>query len=71
MAQRNRASDPVQLFVPSAHANAGVHALIMSDLKAFSAEQIGETAVAAGIYTKTGKLTAHYAPKKRKGSRAA
>jgi hypothetical protein len=43
------------------HANAAIHAAIMKRLSKMSAEEIFQTAVKAGIYTKKGKLKKPYA----------
>jgi hypothetical protein len=45
------------------HANAKVHARIMRKLARMTPEEIFQTSVDAGIYTKAGKLTKHYAPR--------
>ncbi len=43
------------------HANAAVHEAIMKRLAKMSAEEIFETAVKSGIYTRKGKLRKPYA----------
>jgi hypothetical protein len=52
--------DDVEFRLPP-HANAQVHAAIMKELRAMTPEEIFQTAVEAGIYTKTGKLRKPYA----------
>jgi len=43
------------------HTNAAVHEAIMRRLSAMTADEIFETAVKSGIYTKKGKLKKPYA----------
>jgi hypothetical protein len=49
-----------QLFKPPPHANAETHRRIMKKLAAMTPKEIMDTSIAAGIHTKSGKLTARY-----------
>jgi hypothetical protein len=48
-------------FKPPPHANAGVHKKIMAKLEEMSEEELFQTAVESGVYTKKGNLAKHYA----------
>ena len=50
-------------FAPPPHENAAVHALIMEELRKMTPEEVFQTAVDAGIYSPSGRLTRPYAPR--------
>lgn len=55
-------TDPRNGFTPPPHRNAEVHRQVMAEIRSMSKDQFVKSTIEAGIYTKSGQLTAPYRP---------